>query len=363
MKGSTATIAIDEGRLDSVGLWTRFEMTLPPLLALAYPFILGAFNGSITRILAVHGAPDIGGWIGVGVTLPAAFGVSIVALLIAMKLTAVARPTIAHSRAKKIAFAAVAAPTLFVFAGVVMYMVKRADDDRWIWSGAWALALLWVAIGNGHTEAKLRQATNPAWLRVSHGFAALGILLIFLTLHLTNHLFFVTGQQIYTTVMHLFRGLYRSNLIQPLLVGLFLFQTASGLYMVSHIRTTGIDHFRTCQIASGVFLSIYVIGHMDSVFIYARTFSGIDSGWEFATGAPAGLLKDAWNIRLVPHYGLGVFFVLSHLFAGARMVMLNHRAGKDFANGFMVSGSVFAAAVALFIMLGMCGVRLTFALP
>jgi hypothetical protein len=112
-----------------------------------------------------------------------------------------------------------------------------------------------------------------------------------------------------------------------------------------------------------VFLSIYVIGHMDSVFIYARTFSGIESDWAFATGAPTGLLKDAWNIRLVPHYGLGVFFVLSHLFAGARAVMLNHGIGKDFANRFMVSGSAVAAAVALFIMLGMCGVRLSFALP
>jgi hypothetical protein len=43
--------------------------------------------------------------------------------------------------------------------------------------------------------------------------------------------------------------------------------------------------------------------------------------------------------------------------------MLDHGVGKDFANGFMVGGSVLAAAVALFIMLGMCGVRLTFALP
>jgi hypothetical protein len=37
------------------------------------------------------------------------------------------------------------------------------------------------------------------------------------------------------------------------------------------------------------------------------------------TGAPAGLVKDAWNIRLVPHYWLGVFFVLAHLATGARV--------------------------------------------
>jgi hypothetical protein len=356
-------IAVDEGRLDPVGLRARFEMLLLPLLALAYPFILQGFHGSITSILDAGGAPDIGGWIGAVLTLAAAFGVTIVALLMAMKLTAVARPTIAESRAKKIAFMTVAAPSIFVFANVVMYMLHLPAEVIWAWVGAWALALLYVATGDGHTEAKLRQAANPGWLRVSHGVSALGILFLYLSLHLSNHLFFIAGQQTYMAVMHLFRQFYRSNLIQPLLVGLFLFQAASGLYMVSRIRTNGIDHFRTFQVASGVFLSIYITGHLDSVFIYARTFAGIDSGWAFATGAPAGLLKDAWNIMLVPHYGLGVFFVLSHLFAGARAVMLNHGIGKVFVNRFMVSGSTFAAATAMFIMLGMCGVRLTFALP
>ena len=35
---------------------------------------------------------------------------------------------------------------------------------------------------------------------------------------------------------------------------------------------------------------------MNSVFIFARTYLGIDTGWDFATGAPTGLLKDPWNI-------------------------------------------------------------------
>ena len=58
---------------------------------------------------------------------------------------------------------------------------------------------------------------------------------------------------------------------------------------------------------------------MNSVFIFARTYLGIDTGWDFATGAPTGLVKDRWNIRLVPHYRLGVFFVLAHLAAGMRV--------------------------------------------
>ena len=48
---------------------------------------------------------------------------------------------------------------------------------------------------------------------------------------------------------------------------------------------------RSFQIASGVYLAFYVLGHMDSVFIFARTYLGIDTGWGFATGAPTGISR------------------------------------------------------------------------
>src|SRR5262249_6297553 len=72
---------------------------------------------------------------------------------------------------------------------------------------------------------------------------------------------------------------------------------------------------------------------------------------------PTGLVKDRWNIRLVPHYWLGAFFVLAHLAAGARGVMMAHGVSKAFADRFMVGGAVVAGLVATVIMLGMCGMR------
>ena len=99
---------------------------------------------------------------------------------------------------------------------------------------------------------------------------------------------------------------------------------------------------------------------MNSVFIFARLYLGIDSDWAFATGAPAGLVKDAWNIRLVPHYWLGAFFVLAHLAAGARGVMIAHGVSRAFADRFMVAGAVVAGLVATVILLGMCGMRVQF---
>ena len=147
------------------------------------------------------------------------------------------------------------------------------------------------------------------------------------------------------------------------MVVLFLFQVGSGVYLGTHANARPMDRFRTFQIASGIFLAAYVLGHMNSVFVFARLYLGIDSNWAFAVGAPSGLVNDAWNIRLVPHYDLGVFFVLSHLTAGARAVMLSHGVARRYADRFLIGGATAAGVVAFAIMFGMCGARLNFAIP
>src|SRR5262249_320756 len=152
--------------------------------------------------------------------------------------------------------------------------------------------------------------------------SALALVMIFLTLHIANHLMFPAGEGVYDAGMKVFRHGYRNDVLQPLVGAPFLFQGGTGLFFVLRLTAGPRDRLRTFQIASGAYLGFYVLGHMDSVFIFARTYLGIDTGWDFATGAPTGLVKDRWNIRLVPHYWLGAFFVLAHLAAGARGVMM-----------------------------------------
>jgi succinate dehydrogenase hydrophobic anchor subunit len=120
------------------------------------------------------------------------------------------------------------------------------------------------------------------------------------------------------------------------------------------------DRFRAFQFASGFYLAFYVVGHMDSVFIFARAYLEIDTGWAFATGAPQGLIRDPWNVRLVPHYWLGVFFVLSHLSSGLRGVLLAHGWRRAVADRIMIGGSLTGSLVATLILLGMCGMRIQF---
>jgi hypothetical protein len=336
----------------------RLPGVIAPLAAVIYPLALKGFNASVTRIGQGNGAAF--SWSTAAVCLGLAFAMPLVAVLAAMSLSAIAVPTAAQLRAKRVALVAVAAPTLFTFVGVVLYMLHDPVPETWLWVGCWAIALAMLLRPDNRARAAVVALPVPVPLRVAHGVSALALVVIFLALHITNHLTFPAGPRTYEAVMKLFRHIYRGQVLQPLLVLLFLFQIGTGLFFVWRATARPNDRFRTFQMASGVYLAFYVLGHMDSVFIYARTYLGVDTGWGFATGAPAGLITDPWNIRLVPHYWLGVFFVLAHLAAGARAILLAHGVRKSLADRFMIGGTTLAGIVATVIVLGMCGMRVQF---
>lgn len=142
--------------------------------------------------------------------------------------------------------------------------------------------------------------------------------MLYILFHIFNHLLGLISPELHLVVMDIGRTVYRKNLIEPLLVAVMLFQIFSGLRLAWIWSERAPDRYRIFQMASGVFLSIFILGHMNSVFVYARTWMNIPTDWAFAAGLPTGLIYDAWNIPLLPHYALGVFFVLTHLFSGLR---------------------------------------------
>jgi hypothetical protein len=304
----------------AIGTMGRLLMLAPPLAALLYPFALQGFNTSVTHIVA-SGASTLW-WLSAAAWIALAFAMPLIAMLAAMSFSEIGRPTVAQLHAKRTALLAIAAPTLFTFVGVVLTMLHDPVPDTWLWVACWAIAIALLLRSDNGVPAVVAPRAVPAPLRVAHGVSALALVTIFLALHIANHLLFPPGTATYDAVMKVFRHVYRNDIVQPLVVALFLFQVGTGLFFVWRLTEAPSDRFRTFQIASGVYLAFYVLGHMDSVFIFARTYLGIDTGWGFATGAPTGLVKDKWNIRLVPHYWLGAFFVLAHLAAGARRVMI-----------------------------------------
>src|SRR5260221_7582593 len=214
---------------------------------------------------------------------------------------------------------------------------------------------------SSQVQAPIAAPAAPTALRLAHGISALAIILMFLGMHIPNHLVGLVGPEAHASFMRVVRHIYRAKAIEPVLVGLFLFQVSPGLYLAFRHMAKPMDRFRAFQIASGMYLAFYVLGHMDSVFLFARLFLGIDTDWGFAAGAPSALIKDPWNIRLVPHYALGVFFVLAHLSSGLRVVLLAHGLRRVIADRLMMGGSITAGLVAALIVLAMCGMRIHFA--
>jgi hypothetical protein len=314
---------------------------LPVAAALLYPWVLRAFHGAVSTegltLVAVA-------WLVVAFALPLS--------CLALVLFRLERCGVA---ARRLAFAGLAAPPLFVLIGVLAGLLHSPVKDVWIWS------ILWIGLGLASALAKSAQTEHEArpWprLRVAHGVAAV-LILLFVTFHLFNHLTGLRGPETHARVMKLGRMVYRSPVIEPGLVILLLFQVLGGFTMAWRWSARPLDPARVIQVGSGAYLAAFILTHMNSAFVSARMVHRIQTDWAWATGAPDGLLRDAWNIRLVPHYALGVFFIGAHLVCGLRQVLLAHGVRREIADGLWAAGLMGAAALSAAITAGLCGLRL-----
>jgi hypothetical protein len=331
-------------RSTSIGKRFDYVALAPAAAALCYPFLLRAFHAVVgTQAVALS----------VSAIASATLILAIAFLVPFLGLALACRPT-ANTGARRLAYASVTAPTLYVFLGVVQALVHSPIPDEIVWCVIWLAIAIWSQRAR-NPVAVLTPAVGR-W-RVVHGLTA-AILCLYVLFHITNHLFGLVGPDAHAAVMKIGRVVYRSGVGQPLLVAAMLFQIGTGLYLASRWSAAPQGFHRTYQVATGAYLSLFILGHMNSVFIYARSFLGIPTDWNFAIGAPTGLIHDAWNIRLLPHYALGVFFVLSHIASGLRVVLIAH--GMDQGRADRVWGACVAisAIVATAIIVGMCGIRI-----
>ena len=248
-----------------------------------------------------------------------------------------------------------AAPTLYVFLGVVQALIHSPIPDEIVWCVLWLAIAIW-----SQTRPKSRRCNAADRGALAHRPRNDGGGLVPIrAFHLANHLFGLIGPDAHAAVMKIGRVVYRSGVGEPLLVAAMLFQIGTGLFLAWRWSAAPQGFHRTFQVASGAYLSLYILGHMNSVFIYARSFLGIPTDWNFAIGAPTGLIHDAWNIRLLPHYALGVFFVLSHLASGLRVVLIAHGVDRRAADRVWGACVAISAIISAAIIVGMCGVRIS----
>jgi hypothetical protein len=145
----------------------------------------------------------------------------------------------------------------------------------------------------------------------------------FLGLHIANHLLGLAGAETHLRVMHALRHWYRDSAVEPALLAFSLLQLVTGAVLARRWLARAVDAARALQAATGAYLGLYLVCHLNSVFVYARA-NGTDTDFWFASGGRDGLMGDAWEVRLVPHYALAVLFLVVHLGGGLRVVLLTH---------------------------------------
>jgi hypothetical protein len=321
----------------------------PALLVLGYPWYLAKFNEAISS----HNTAGALFAIALVYAVPVSAFVSLLSLA---RLDVVGWQAVIFRRLAHFTFAS---PSLYVIVGVLLYMMKINGADGKVWLGLWGAVIVGslLALSTERSDAVPSRAhTNTGRVRVLHGVASVAIILVYLFPHLSNHAVGIFGTDVHKSVMLVLRHVYRAGWLEPILIGLFFFQIVSGIVLLMPKLNDKQDFLGSLQTATGAYLVAFIASHINSVFVLARYF-GTDTDYAWATYQPIGLVRDAWSERLIPHYSLGVLFVLAHIACGLRTVMLGHGVSIHKANricwALIAAGSMWT----VIIVAGMLGVR------
>ena len=320
--------------------------------ALVYPLLLAGLHGSgkLLQTAPAARSATVAVWLMLVLAVPA------LGLFTAARLGRVDRPTLAETRARAVAHLAFACPPLFTLIGVLLYINASSIPDLAVWTAIWVAAGAIVVAAPRDNGAPL--PGTAARLRLAHGVSAASLLAIFLVMHLGNHLVGLWGLDQHRAVMETLRGWYRHPLVEPALILLIVFQAVSGAWLLRARLGQRAAFFETLQSATGAYLGIFIASHVTAVLVLGRSFVGIDTDFYWASGEAAGLIGDPWNVRLIPHYLLAVWSLITHAGCGLRSVLLEHHVREATGNRVATGVSAGGALVAIAIVSAQSGLRL-----
>jgi hypothetical protein len=308
----------------------RARNAAPPLLALAYPWL-------VTLAPGVH---------------PAFLALTIVAPALAFWFAHAHIDPSSFPGARRIAFLAAAAPPLFALIGGWL------DGQRSLpFKGLGAWCVIWTVLAIV-AAIEHRSASGPqpvkrsgimVALRFAHGVSAIAVV-TFAAAHLSNHLAGLLGGDVHWSMMQWLRAAYRSPLLEAALLACVGFQVVSGVALIWRPLRCPSSLVRSMQLGSGIYMLCFFASHISAVF-RARYLRDTDTNWQWLTSS--SFLHDDWTARLTPHYWLGVIALGVHASAGLRGVLLSHGVRERTANGTFAVVSLAMLGLATSIMVGL----------
>lgn len=144
-------------------------------------------------------------------------------------------------------------------------------------------------------------------VRTIHRWSA-GVLVIFLSVHLANHLVALAGVSAHLATMELLRTVYRAPIVEPVLLAAFAIQITTGLTRVVAGWQARSGRVAWLQAGSGLYIALFLVIHVAAV-LTARS-DGVDTNFHFAA---AGLHVAGYKWFFAPYYSLAVASVFAHV--------------------------------------------------
>ena len=324
------------------------QLWIPPLIgALIYPGLMFSFGWALNDYRET-GSPFQAAW--AVLTMLLAASVPALAMRALILLRHDDRPVLARG----FLCLMFAIPSLFT---LTYSLTRMAGEDQHI-SAIWILG--WSAIGmllyfsEGRNESP-PHATGVTWLRVIHGATALCLLCGFLIAHLINHDLAVWSVALHRAAMKSLRLWYRSEWVEPVLLGLLFVMLCTGVPMVVHHSRRRMDAFRVIQMATGVYLGVFLCSHVLAVLSGRR--AGVETDWSFAAGPTSLLDGIGLRGRLIPHYFMAALVLILHAACGLRVVLLQHGVARNVGNRVLYGLASVALIVTVLSTAALLGVH------
>jgi hypothetical protein len=199
-------------------------------------------------------------------------------------------------------------------------------------------------------------SSYSAYPRKTHKISA-AILLLFIALHMANHLAGMIGQAAHIEVMKFIRPVYRNPFVEPVLLILLVNQVLSGLTMVVSGWRERAGVVAWLQAGSGLCIAAFLLLHVSSV-LYGRLVLGLDTDFRFAA---AGFHVAGYPLFFAPYYWLAIAAAFTHI--GCAVHWSLRARSRSMANAvltiFCSVGVIFGA----FVIAALAGLLYTVDIP
>ncbi|SHN44435.1 hypothetical protein [Chitinophaga sp. CF418] len=183
----------------------------------------------------------------------------------------------------------------------------------------------------------MTKESNRQTVKTLHYFSGI-TLSLFIGIHLLNHLFSFAGPEAHIALMERFRKVYRHPVIETILLLVVLVQVVSGIRLLFNRNAKTLAE--KIQIYSGLYLSIFLIGHVGAV-IASRQLEHLDTNFYYTV---AGFNMHPATFFFIPYYFLDVCAISLHI------ASIHYLKTRSKGGAYLIGGT--GILVAMLIILG-----------